>query len=448
MRKILLFVVVLVLLISLIGTALAASSLDDVPANHWAYTAIRDLAKAKVIDINLDESPESNKLMSRYECAVLVAKAMQNMDKANDAQKIIINSLKMEFDPEIKDINMSVTKKEKNYPIVKIGGDIRYRFYSNLGGTGTNKGGKSTSVSQDRFRIGMTAQLDERWTVNARIGSQFVSNRTNYGSTSGSNGSSSGETQMDQAELVYQMDPNWSATVGRSSMFLGTTGAISDCTSWDGFTLKYSDNKFTGRFLAYDISQALQGYVQMTTTTNTKTDAQNIKGLDLVYKFNPKITVTADYLISDNQKTNTSNNSLPWNILAVGAKVKIAPDYTLKTEVISNRASHATSVAPKEGNGFYTGLFYKETNSNKPGTYSIGVHYQAFGKDAINNMLMGGLTTSNNTYGVKGWGVSYDYIITKNFQANLKCDWVTPYDTSVNNFKYKPQIVGVFLAKF
>jgi len=448
MKKGLLFIMLL-LLISM-STALAASSpLSDVPADHWAYTAIQDLAKAKVIDVNIDESHEGNKLMSRYEFAVLVAKAMQNMDKANDAQKLIINSLKTEFDPEIKDLNkIVVTKQAKTYPIVKVGGDIRYRFYSNLGGTGTNKGGKSTSVSQDRFRISMAAQLDERWTVNARIGSQFVSNKTNYGSTSGTAGSSSGETQLDQAELVYQMDPTWSATLGRSAMFLGTTGAISDCTSWDGFTLKYSHDKFTGRLLAYDISQALLGYTQMTTTSNTKVDSQNLKGIDLVYKFNPELTVTADYLISDNQKANTSNNSLPWNILAVGVKAKIAQDYTLKAEVINNRSAYASSVAPKEGHGFYTGLFYKEVDRNKPGTYSIGVHYQAFGKDAINNMLMGGLTTSNNTYGVKGWGVSYDYTITKNFQANLKCDWVTPYDTSVNNFKYKPLIVGVFLARF
>jgi len=443
--------IMLLLLISMSTALAASSSFSDVPADHWAYKAIHDLANAGLID---GYTYEGNKPMSRYEMAVLVAKAGQNQDKANNAQKLIINSLKTEFGAEIKDINVSVTpKSDKKQPDFHIGGDLRFRYYSNLGLTGNNQGGKSTHVIQDRIRVIMGATIDDRWAVNARIGAQYHDNRSNWGTTSGALGSSTGTVQMDQAELVYKMNPNWSATYGRSGMFLGTTGAIADSTFWDGATLKYSDNKFTGRLLAYDISQALLAYMA-NNTTSTKVNAQNVKGLDLKYQFSPKVTVTADYLISDNLKkitdstSNGYNSSLPWNILAVGATVKLSPDYTFKAEFVDNRAAFASANAPAEGEGFYTAINYKQMDIKKPGTYSIGVHYQAWGKDTINGMLMGGLTSSNTTYGTRGWGVSYDYTLAKDIFFSGKCDWLTPYDTSVNNFKFSPAVSWVLITKF
>jgi hypothetical protein len=289
--------------------------------------------------------------------------------------------------------------------------------------------------------------------VNARIGAQYHDNRTNWGSTSGALGSSTGTAQMDQAELVYKMNPNWTFTYGRSGMFLGTTGALADCTFWDGATLKYSDAKFTGRVLQYDVSQALLAYIA-NPTTSSKVDTQNVSGLDLKYQFNPNVTVTADYLISSSLKKITDstsvgyNSTLPWNILAFGAKVKLAPDYTLKAEFVNNRAAYASALAPAEGRGFYTAINYKELDTKKPGTYSIGVHYQAWGKDTINGMLMGGLTSSSTTYGTKGWGISYDYAIAKNCFIASKIDWLTPYNTSVNNLTFKPAFVSVLQTTF
>ena len=54
----------------------AANPFADVPAGHWAYESINKLAAAGVIEGYGDGSFRGDRLMTRYEMAQIVAKAM------------------------------------------------------------------------------------------------------------------------------------------------------------------------------------------------------------------------------------------------------------------------------------------------------------------------------------------------------------------------------------
>ena len=58
------------------ASAYAANPFSDVPAGHWAYDSISKLAAAGVIEGYGDGTFRGDRLMTRYEMAQIVARAM------------------------------------------------------------------------------------------------------------------------------------------------------------------------------------------------------------------------------------------------------------------------------------------------------------------------------------------------------------------------------------
>ena len=66
------------------ATAWAANPFSDVPAGHWSYDSIAKLSAAGIIEGYGDTTFGGDKLMTRYEMAQIVARAMAkgaNVDK-------------------------------------------------------------------------------------------------------------------------------------------------------------------------------------------------------------------------------------------------------------------------------------------------------------------------------------------------------------------------------
>jgi len=97
MKKTLGFILALVFVLSLSGTAFAAGPFADVPAKHWAYDAINKLAKAGIIDGYSDGTFHGDRTVTRYEMAQLVGRAIEREDKADSQQKAVIDKLTAEF---------------------------------------------------------------------------------------------------------------------------------------------------------------------------------------------------------------------------------------------------------------------------------------------------------------------------------------------------------------
>ena len=77
-------------------TFAAANPFSDVPADHWAYDAVAQLAQDGVIEGYGDTTFQGDKNITRYEMAQMVAKAMAKTnvpsDKSISSMSVFISS--------------------------------------------------------------------------------------------------------------------------------------------------------------------------------------------------------------------------------------------------------------------------------------------------------------------------------------------------------------------
>ena len=102
------------------ASAYAANPFSDVPAGHWAYDAVNKLAAEGVVEGYPDGTYGGDRLMTRYEMAQLVAKAM--------AKGANVDRLAAEFAGELESLGVRVANLEKKADSVRITGQIRYEY--------------------------------------------------------------------------------------------------------------------------------------------------------------------------------------------------------------------------------------------------------------------------------------------------------------------------------
>ena len=110
-------------------TFAAANPFSDVPADHWAYDAVAQLAQDGVIEGYGDTTFQGDKNITRYEMAQMVAKAMAKKD-VSATDKAMIDKLAAEFADELNNLGVRVANLEKNADMVKWNGKIEYTYTS------------------------------------------------------------------------------------------------------------------------------------------------------------------------------------------------------------------------------------------------------------------------------------------------------------------------------
>ena len=136
------------------ASAYAANPFSDVPAGHWAYDSVNKLAAAGVIDGYGDATFGGDKLMTRYEMAQIVAKAM--------AKGANVDKLAAEFADELDTLGVRVTNLEKKADNVKITGEVRYHYAD----SDDDFNGYETKL---RSRLFFNGQINDDWTYTGMI---------------------------------------------------------------------------------------------------------------------------------------------------------------------------------------------------------------------------------------------------------------------------------------
>ncbi len=131
------------------ATAFAANPFSDVPQGHWAYDAVAQLTNAGVVE-GYGATFGGDKLMTRYEMAQIVAKAM--------AKGANCDKLAAEFADELDTLGVRVAKLEKRMDNVKITGNIRFSYRDTSRGTGHGKG-----YNRLRSRFWINGQINDNW---------------------------------------------------------------------------------------------------------------------------------------------------------------------------------------------------------------------------------------------------------------------------------------------
>ena len=148
-------------------TFAAANPFSDVPADHWAYDAVSQLAADGVIEGYGDTTFRGNQNITRYEMAQMIAKAMAKTD-VSAADKALIDKLAAEFSDELNNLGVRVSNLERNADNVKWNGQVRYRYWSQR--YENEKGSKDKkNTDQLNFRLEPSAEVNKNWHVNSRI---------------------------------------------------------------------------------------------------------------------------------------------------------------------------------------------------------------------------------------------------------------------------------------
>ena len=149
-------------------TFAAANPFSDVPADHWAYDAVSQLAADGVIEGYGDTTFRGNQNITRYEMAQMIAKAMAKTD-VSAADKALIDKLAAEFSDELNNLGVRVSNLERNADMVKWNGKAEYTYKSNRDKDATKSADRKSNDDQLLFRLEPTAEVNANWHVHARL---------------------------------------------------------------------------------------------------------------------------------------------------------------------------------------------------------------------------------------------------------------------------------------
>src|SRR5690554_2886019 len=118
MRKLTL-VLAIVMLASTLAPALAKSPFADVPADHWAYDAVVELAAAGLIEGYPDGTYGGARMMTRYEAAIVFARALQRLESQIAANNLLpkLDKIKAELMAEIEATKAAAAAAAEKEPI-------------------------------------------------------------------------------------------------------------------------------------------------------------------------------------------------------------------------------------------------------------------------------------------------------------------------------------------
>ena len=173
MKKTIVSALTAALVVGAASTTFAASNpFSDVPAGHWAYDAVAQLAQDGVIDGYGDNTFQGDKNITRYEMAQMVAKAMaktNNGANANAADKAALDKLAAEFHDELNNLGVRVANLEKNADQVKWNGTAEYTVARPHQDHQSGAADKAVNVNNVLFRLEPSAEINNNWHVNARL---------------------------------------------------------------------------------------------------------------------------------------------------------------------------------------------------------------------------------------------------------------------------------------
>lgn len=432
------------------ASAYAANPFSDVPAGHWAYDSISKLAAAGVIDGYGDGTFGGDKLMTRYEMAQIVARAM--------AKGANVDKLAAEFADELDSLGVRVANLEKKADNVKITGEVRFRYVDQDGamykkivpaGDGVSGvlGNDSNHVADIRSRIWINGMINDDWTYTG-----MLQNTQNLSDNAGNE-----DTKFQRAYVDGKLG-GMAVRAGRYNLVIAD-GNIYD-TRADGLELSYG-NKLKLKGFAGKATDGIT-VVPVNITNGTDTLIGDIEnggkywGLALEGELAKGLKATAGYtqfkdmgtgsVAFDNgnfDKTDIDNGIWHAGLSYDMGHFNLSAMYLkgdLSADKLNDRSDGNINKAIDkylDDDGFVIGLAYKGAKAEDAGSWGAWAKYYDQGAQTYVAH-----TTDANTFGMtgfKGFGVGANYTIAKNIVAN-----VAYYNTESKLLKELPGIAADF----
>ena len=148
------------------GCSAAANPFTDVPADHWAYDAVAQLADEGIIEGYGAKDFRGSRQITRYEMAQMVAKAQAK--NPSGADKALVDKLTAEFRNELENLGVKTANLEKHADRVKWSGVFAQKAMK-------GNSDKHTWWEKELF-LNVDAAVNEQWNVHAGIDTKWGSN--------------------------------------------------------------------------------------------------------------------------------------------------------------------------------------------------------------------------------------------------------------------------------
>ena len=369
------------------ASAYAANPFSDVPAGHWAYDSVNKLAAAGVVDGYPDGTYGGDKLMTRYEMAQIVAKAM--------AKGANVDKLAAEFADELDALGVRVANLEKKADNVKVTGEVRYRY--------TDSELNGNEYNDLRSRIWVNGQINDDWSYTG-----MIENTQDFANDNG-------DEDVDfQRAYVNGKLGGLDVTAGRyNALFAG--GNVYDARV-DGVQVSYGDTvKVTGF--------AGKGTDATVVDFDNKEHAGsygNYAGGEISAALGENFSLNGGYVnFKDMGWDESEFDNAIWY---VGAEANFG-DFALTGMYLKGDMSYNDhDVEGVDDDGYTVGLSFKGAQADEVGSYGLFANYYDQGAQTYVAH-----TTDANTFdntGFKGYGVGANYTFAKNIVGT-----VAYYDT-------------------
>lgn len=412
------------------ASAYAANPFSDVPAGHWAYDSINKLAAAGVIDGYGDGTFGGDKLMTRYEMAQIVAKAM--------AKGASVERLAAEFADELDNLGVRVANLEKKADNVKITGEVRFRYVNQDGAMAKRDygaegygvlGNDSNHAADIRSRIWINGMINDDWTYTG-----MLQNTQNLSDNAGNE-----DTKFQRAYVDGKLG-GMAVRAGRYNLVIAD-GNIYD-TRADGLELSYGNKlklkgfagKATDDITVVPYMETNGDYTFAADITNggkywgLAVEGELAKGLKatagytqfkdmgtgFVEATNPGETLGKTDIDNGIWHAGLSYDMGHFNLSAMYLKGDLSAD---KLNDMQDGKINKAIDQYLDDDGFVIGLSYKGAKAEDAGSWGAWAKYYDQGAQTYVAH-----TTDANTFGMtgfKGFGVGANYTLAKNIVANV-----------------------------
>ena len=367
------------------ASAYAANPFSDVPAGHWAYDAVNKLAAEGVVDGYPDGTYGGDKLMTRYEMAQIVAKAM--------AKGANVDKLAAEFADELDSLGVRVANLEKKADNVKITGEVR-ASYRDVDGDVDGDSGVL------RSRLWVNGQINEDWTYTGMLENEQTFHGTD---DEGNDLGASGDDDLSLARAYVEGRVGGLDVVAGRYNEVPFSGNILDANLV--VAGRYNEVTFTGNILDANMDMAKVSYgdkVKVSAAAGKafdNVDNENLDSDDRIY------IGTLEAALGDVDAYvayYTTDSDLEKDIWNVGASYGFG-DFTLSAEYMRGDEEYYDGAGK---DGWWADLAWKGAEADTPGSYGIHAGYY---DQSVNAYIMPTTDAEYFADGYKGWNVGVSY---------------------------------------